>query len=1186
MNKVTRILLALALVVILALAVVPPAQAAGPTDKVPAGKKETLGAGWERVNQYAKRHVTGLVPITEKKNGKDVTTVMAQYETVISALPQVTADGSAIDTKWYALTDIAGQKWFETGTNTLKAKVQDGKVYVEDQGGRLTSWDSQIIVGGASFSGGTATIADDPINPLYKGNALKWSYGSYSTTSGGKAVITRYLRVVEGYISELWYLPEEPASLALINLNKSTETKFTAKTNWMNAWDSEGRSVPVSQMPNGQYRIDPTSFKGLTYPVWIDPTLDFTTSASDGFAYTDDAVYATARTAASADWVTSTTPGLSVGQDSGPFYVARSYLYFNTASIPDTATISGSYLYLQLAADFSTTDFNIFVQNGMPTYPRDPLIAADYNYSLYSGNGGQINTSGMVTWAYNVLTLTATGISWVNKTGYTKFMLRSDRDFYANTPSGMEFVSICGYEYGAGSEPQLRVVYTVPIASPTVTTMDALDSGYTSVTFRGYLTDDGGEACATRFKYDVSTAYGLVTAWQSGYVTGDYFTSIKDGLTPGTLYYFKAEADNSAAGTALGSGITALTNPYPATSVTATAGNAQVVLNWTKGTGAQKTMIRRATTGYPNTPTDGTQAYFNTGATVTDTPLVNGTTYYYSIWSYTTSGGLEEYSLDRTTVSATPAAPALASVTTDPATSVTAAAANINLSLTSLGGYGSADVSFQWATHAYYIANGNTYNQTTAPVTATSLGTLSEPLAGLAGATQYHFQARVQNPSGWAYGVDRTFTTGSNSAAAMTTNAATNVELFSAQMNGTVTGDGGAPPVEVWFEYGLTTAYGSSTPSASGLSTGSTFFYGLSGLTESTQYHYRAVGQNSVGVSYGADAIFTTDNPATPTVETVGSTGVGTHQATLQGQVLTDGGVDVEVAFEYGTTGAYGTTTDWVGGKYAGNAFSALISNLTLGQTYHFRAKARNATGTGNGSDATFTSVFTGPTGFTAKAVSSATINLAWTKQGDITCIRYATDGYPITRDSGTQAYYGDGSYGSVSGLTAGTTYYFRAWTGAEGDTWASTTAEAIATTPPTPYAGQAAATPTIISGISSTDVPTQMFATPTKSKLASFPGYAALEQARASYQMPEWSFYLIGSLLITMLVMVAGIMAGMWANSRFGTQSNVISVGLVFGVIAIIIFTVLGTMPYAVTIPLVLLVAVAMYLLNKRQEA
>lgn len=107
----------------------------------------------------------------------------------------------------------------------------------------------------------------------------------------------------------------------------------------------------------------------------------------------------------------------------------------------------------------------------------------------------------------------------------------------------------------------------------------------------------------------------------------------------------------------------------------------------------------------------------------------------------------------------------------------------------------------------------------------------------------------------------------------------------------------------------------------------------------------------------GAIGAYITYTPvATPTVTTKPASSVLTTTATLNGTVNPNGS-DATVHFQWGTTTAYGNVTGNVD-EGAGSApinFSAGITGLTSGLTYHFRAVAVNAEGTVNGADQAFT---------------------------------------------------------------------------------------------------------------------------------------------------------------------------------------------------------------------------------------
>jgi hypothetical protein len=77
-------------------------------------------------------------------------------------------------------------------------------------------------------------------------------------------------------------------------------------------------------------------------------------------------------------------------------------------------------------------------------------------------------------------------------------------------------------------------------------------------------------------------------------------------------------------------------------------------------------------------------------------------------------------------------------------------------------------------------------------------------------------------------------------------------------------------------------------------------------------------------------------------------------RATLNGQLVDDGGLVCEVRFEWGASTAYGFETPWVGGYTSGITFSYTLYNLAEGVPYHYRAVARNRNGVSYGNDQVF----------------------------------------------------------------------------------------------------------------------------------------------------------------------------------------------------------------------------------------
>ena len=123
------------------------------------------------------------------------------------------------------------------------------------------------------------------------------------------------------------------------------------------------------------------------------------------------------------------------------------------------------------------------------------------------------------------------------------------------------------------------------------------------------------------------------------------------GLTNGKRYFYVVSAANPSAESANSAEVWASPNAPPAvpTEVTASPGNAQVILTWNASVGATLYHVKRSTTnGGPYT-----QIGAPTAAKYTDTGVTNGTPYFYVV-SAVNAGG---ESANSAQVSATPVAP-------------------------------------------------------------------------------------------------------------------------------------------------------------------------------------------------------------------------------------------------------------------------------------------------------------------------------------------------------------------------------------------------------------------------------------------------------------------------------------------------------------------------------------------------
>lgn len=538
------------------------------------------------------------------------------------------------DTMWHIDKD-----GYYAGNNIFDAIVKNNKVEVTYDN-KKSQWQPDLYIGSTKLKSKDAELLTvDPINENYLYNTIKWEY-DYG--------ISRYLRIIEGVLIE-YYIVDSPLGDDLLINNGLTKDKDYVWQRPIVAYDADYEAVLIEETTS--HNIILSKNVKATYPITIDPDSSFTTSSSDAFALYTSLSYATARTSVVPTTYSTSSVYLDIGQNIQASYydVRRSWVYYDTSSIPDDSTVTSSTLNIYGLQDLSVTDFNVAIQTGMPTYPHDPFdYTQDYYYDNYSGNGGLLYTSLYNTGQYNNITVSATGLTWINKTGTTKFALRSDQDANNSTPTTAEYVRIYSYEQGAGYRPTLDVTYTANV--PDIEADEASNVALNSARLNATVNDDGGESCQVRWGYGTSnqtviTSYDTVTAWSDAeWDTGEHPYYDSANLTQATTYYYRAQIMNSTYnGTSNEIDFTTESSFAEPDNFRGYPSATSISLSWNKGNGTENTLIIYSTTGYPATTTNGTFVYEDNESVYSHTGLTAGTTYYYSAWGESSDNYTAEY---------------------------------------------------------------------------------------------------------------------------------------------------------------------------------------------------------------------------------------------------------------------------------------------------------------------------------------------------------------------------------------------------------------------------------------------------------------------------------------------------------------------------------------------------------------
>jgi hypothetical protein len=264
-----------------------------------------------------------------------------------------------------------------------------------------------------------------------------------------------------------------------------------------------------------------------------------------------------------------------------------------------------------------------------------------------------------------------------------------------------------------------------------------------------------------------------------------------------------------------------------------------------------------------------------------------------------------------------------------------------------------------------------------------------------------------------------------------TVQAASNIQSFSATLNGVVNGKGFSTEVE--FEYGLTTAYTSWAYSNPNPVTGGSdvaVSAELTGLQSATLYHFRIIASNAINKIYSGDLTFTTA-PSSPILTTGAVSSITGTSASGGGDISHDGGSPVTArGVCYGTAPEPSLSNSYTTNGSGTGAFTSNISGLTPGTIYYVRAYATNGIGTAYGNELNFktatvptvtTSAATAVNGTTAKAGGTITNDGGSTVTVSGLC--WSTSPIPTTANSFNTSFTAD-----MTGLIPGTVYYVRAY--------------------------------------------------------------------------------------------------------------------------------------------------------------
>ncbi|MCP4344865.1 MAG: hypothetical protein GY795_04985, partial [Desulfobacterales bacterium] len=281
--------------------------------------------------------------------------------------------------------------------------------------------------------------------------------------------------------------------------------------------------------------------------------------------------------------------------------------------------------------------------------------------------------------------------------------------------------------------------------------------------------------------------------------------------------------------------------------------------------------------------------------------------------------------------------------------------------------------------------------------------------------------------------------------ATVKTTGVSSVTAGSASVGGDVVMDGGEEVTERGVCWSTSSISETADPASLSHTTNGTgtgkFSCSLTELISGATYYVRAYATNAVGTAFGSQMSFTTKS--VPEVATAGASSVTSESAVTGGTVVSDGGYTADPRGVCWSTSPIPVSSDPLSTDHTRDGtgtgtFRSYLSDLTPGTTYYVRAYAVNDAGFAFGSQISFTTLKTVPTGITtAKAGSVAMVsavsggNILSDGGVPITArgVCWSVSENPTVNSARTEDGTGAGAFVSeITDLNAGTTYYVRAY--------------------------------------------------------------------------------------------------------------------------------------------------------------
>jgi uncharacterized protein (TIGR02145 family) len=400
------------------------------------------------------------------------------------------------------------------------------------------------------------------------------------------------------------------------------------------------------------------------------------------------------------------------------------------------------------------------------TFTTTPIVIATLTTAAVTSITLTTAVSGGIITSDGNGAITARGVCWATVTGPT---ITNDKTtdstgvgtFVSNLPSLLPATTYYVRAYATNSAGTAygneQTFITGSIGVATLTTTTATLVTLTTATTGGNITSDGGAAVTARGVCWAITHNPITTNSKTSDNTGTgIFVSNLTGLNPGTVYYVRAYATNSA-GTSYGNEQTFTTGSIvltilsttAVTSITTTTAVSGGTITSNGGGAISASGVCWSTAQNPAITDTKTTGTTGTGAFVSNlTSLLPGTIYH--VRAYATNSAGTAYGSD---IAFTTLPTAVPTVTTTAITSIdlTTAVSGGNITPAGAGTLSASGVC--WSTSTGPVVGGSHTSD------GTLTGIYTSTLTSLLPGTKYYVRAYATNSVGTGYGAELTFNT-------------------------------------------------------------------------------------------------------------------------------------------------------------------------------------------------------------------------------------------------------------------------------------------------------------------------------------------------------------------------------------------------------------------------------------------